>query len=141
MSDDSDPGREPVRDVSGSSGKPSPIRALPGPSSSLSRPALAPPSATFEDPPEPRTPVADVVRTLEHLYVTVEIPDAIRERIDVMTKERGLTVHAIRPEGPAYHLEFELPDWIDPSTARATYLNGVLDITLTRAGASRPGER
>lgn len=136
MSEESDPDRDAVPEADRPPKRPAPIRSLPAPGASHHRPALAPPAPTIAEEPERRTANADVVRTPRHLYVTVEIPGASKESIGVTATEDHLTIHAKRPEGPAYHFEVDLRDRVDPGSATATYRNGVLDVTLARAGVA-----
>jgi len=134
MSDDNDPDR-----ASRPLGDSSTIWSLP-PGPPRSRPALAPPGPIVQEEPGSRTLPADIIRTPRHVYVTLEIPGAARETIDVIATDRELTVHASRPDQPEYNLELSLPVRVDPKSARATYRNGVLDITLARIGRPGPEE-
>ncbi len=116
-------------------GRRKPVPSLPGPNPASGRPALAAPSPTV-DPPSARIPTAEVTLSPSHVYVTVELPGAPKDALDIQATEASLTIDAKRVQGPAYHLELALPASVKPGSAKATYLNGILDVTLTRARRS-----
>lgn len=107
-------------------------RSLPGPHHTSPPPALGPPSPTVETPSE-RTPVAEVSSSPGCVFVTIELPGAPKDALGIEATERTLTVDAPRVGAPAYHLVIELPYPVDPESAKATYRNGILDVTLIRA--------
>jgi HSP20 family molecular chaperone IbpA len=110
------------------------VPSLPGPRPGADRPALRAPSPTVE--PSTRTPVAEVSLFPGHVYVTVELPGAPKDALDIQATDLSLTIHAKRVQGSPYHLEVRLPTPVQPGSAKATYHNGVLDVTLTRAKRS-----
>ena len=111
------------------------VRSLPGPRLPSSPPALGPPSPMVESPSE-RTPVAEVSLSPGHVYVTVELPGAPKDALDIQATDGSLTVDAPRVGRPAYHLDIELPCAVDPGSAEATFRNGILDVTLARVKTS-----
>ncbi len=80
--------------------------------------------------------MAEVSQSPRHVYVTVELPGAAKDAIDLEATERTLSLVAPRTGAPAYRLWVELPSPVDPGSARATYRNGILDVTLRRASTS-----
>jgi HSP20 family molecular chaperone IbpA len=108
--------------------------SLPGPKPDAHRPALRAPSPTIEPPA--RTPAAEVSLFPGHVYVTVELPRALKDALDIQATDLTLTVDAKRVEGPPYHVTVRLPVPVEPGSAKATYRNGVLDVALTRAKPS-----
>lgn len=96
------------------------------------RRALGPPTAIADEGQEARDPVPDIVVTPAKIYVTLELPGASRETIEVLADNGRLTVHAIRPDGRVFHAEIELSHPVEPDAVTATYRNGVLDVTLPR---------
>jgi HSP20 family molecular chaperone IbpA len=68
-----------------------------------------------------------------HVYVTVELPGAVKDALDIEATERTLSIVAPRVGASAYRLRIELPSRVDLGSAAVTYRNGILDVTLRRA--------
>jgi HSP20 family molecular chaperone IbpA len=103
---------------------------LPGPRRDSGPAALGPPSPTIAA--DERIPAAEVSVTPDHVYVTVELPGAPKDALDIEATDRRLRVRAPRVGAPTFHLDLELPSPVDPRSAKATYRNGILDVTLSR---------
>jgi HSP20 family protein len=99
--------------------------------------ALGPPTALATEGAEARQPQADVVTTPSRIYVTLELPGASRETIEVLVDDARLTVHALTSEGRVFHTEILLTHPIEPEAVTATYRNGVLDVVLPRRQGHR----
>ncbi|HID18172.1 TPA: Hsp20/alpha crystallin family protein [Candidatus Bathyarchaeota archaeon] len=80
---------------------------------------------------ERREPLYDLVEENGNLKVTVEIPGAVKEEIQVTATERTLTVSAQGRER-AYFREIELPVEVEPKNAKSTYTDGILEVILPR---------
>ncbi|HYS73353.1 MAG TPA: Hsp20/alpha crystallin family protein [Thermoplasmata archaeon] len=94
-------------------------------------PVLGPPSPVADERHvEPGT--FDVVETPDRIYVTLELPGASKETLEVATTNTRLTVHALTAGGRVFHREIELEHPVEPEAITATYRNGVLDVTLPR---------
>lgn len=78
-----------------------------------------------------REPLIDVISSDDEVKVIAEIPGVSKENIKVTATENNITLDTDTPERK-YHKETELPDSIDPNSARSTYKNGVLEITFKR---------
>lgn len=78
-----------------------------------------------------REPLTDVIENPETVSITLEIPGVDKRDIDLNVKENFLTIDVDTPERK-YHKEIPLPCEVKPESAKATYKNGVLDITLTK---------
>lgn len=130
---DSDPGGAPDA-TDRPHGRRKRVPSLPGPKPDADRPALGAPSPTVE--PSTRTPLAEVSLFPGHVYVTVELPGASKDALDIQATDLTLTIDAKRVQGSPYHLEVRLPAPVQPRSAKATYRNGILDVTLTRAKRS-----
>lgn len=111
-------------------------RSLPAMGASRIR-ALGPPSPIADESRLVREPSADLVLTPTGIYITLELPGASRETLEVTTTQDRLTVHARDADGHVFHREVELPQPVEPDAATATYRNGVLDVTLPRVRAHR----
>ncbi len=108
------------------------VPSLPGRASGSAPAALGPPSPTVRDDEGTRVPSSEVFVSPRQVYVTVEIPGASKDSIEFTAADRRLVVHSLRAGGPAYHLDIDLPVRVNPESAKATYRNGVLDVTLSR---------
>ncbi len=111
-------------------------RSLP-PKGGTSPPALGPPSPVADESRLVRELIPEVVVDSSWIYVTLELPGASRETLEVTTTQNLLTVHALDAEGRVFHREIELPQPVEPDAASVTYRNGVLDVTLRRIRAHR----
>ncbi|MCI4371210.1 MAG: Hsp20/alpha crystallin family protein [Thermoplasmata archaeon] len=110
-------------------------RSLPAAGTSV--PVLGPPSAVTDEGQQAREPVADVVVTPARIYVTIELPGASRETIEVTTTHTQLTVHALGVGGRVFHTDVQLGHPVEPEAVTATCRNGVLDVTLPRRRGHR----
>ena len=81
--------------------------------------------------PEEREPLTDVMEGDEDVFITVEIPGVEKEDIDLNITESTLDINVNSPNRK-YHKSINLPCSINPTKSRATYKNGILDITLER---------
>lgn len=132
---DADPGEAPDA-VDRLFGRKKHVASLPGPSQQPTHRALGGPSPTVEAQGE-RTPIAEVSVSPEHVYVTVELPGATKESLDIEATDLALAVSAPRAGAAPYHLELTLPVRVEPGSAKATYRNGILDVTLDRVNPRR----
>ncbi len=87
-------------------------------------------------PSKEREPLVDVFEEAEHVRVIAEIPGVQKETIDLKGSEYNLTIRASNNER-SYYKEVSLPVAIDPSTAKATYNNGVLEVMIKRKEAKK----
>ena len=84
-----------------------------------------------------RDPAPEVVVDASWIYITLELPGASRESLEITRTQDRLTVHALDAEGRVFHREVELPQPVEPDPANVTYRNGVVDVTLRRIPAHR----
>ena len=104
-------------------------RSLPAEATRI--PVLGPPSAVADERHvEPGA--TDVVVTPDRIYVTLELPGASRETLEVTTTNTRLTVHALTADGRVFHRVIDLDHPVEPEAVTATYRNGVLDVALPR---------
>lgn len=111
-------------------------RSLPAMGSSKI-PILGPPSAVADNRGEVREPPADIVVTPSRIYITLELPGASRETLELTTTNLCFTVHALGADGRVFHREIDLPGPVEPEAVTATYRNGVLDVALPRRRGHR----
>lgn len=87
---------------------------------------------------EEREPLVDVISMADEIKVIAELPGISKESIRVTASENTVTIQADAPERK-YKKETELPDEVDPSTAKSTYKNGILEITFRRKKKKEAG--
>ncbi len=138
MKRNTDPDSGEAPDAADTPERPRPVRSLPAPRAPRSPPALGGPSPTVEEVRE-REPEAELSLSPGHVYVTVELPGAVKESIEVEATDRTLTVRAPRVRAPIYRLLMDLPARVEPESAKATFRNGILDVTLRRSGGEPTG--
>jgi HSP20 family protein len=100
-------------------------------------PVLGPPTAIAQEVREAREPPADIVLTPSWIYITLELPGASKETLEVTAANGHLSVHARGPDGREFHSEIELPAPVESETVTVTYRNGVLDVALPRLRGHR----
>jgi HSP20 family protein len=88
----------------------------------------------FSDEREPLTDVIDEGKTLS---VTLEVPGVEKKDIDLRVTESELEV-SVDNEARKYHKRIALPTRVKPPTTKATYKNGVLDVTIEKVITSEP---
>jgi HSP20 family protein len=100
-----------------------------------------------EKMPAPRTAVADIQETDEHVIATVELPGMKKENISLTVTENMLEVKAetkeeekeeregfksYRSRYTGFYRHLPLPTAISPDDAKATYKNGVLEVKMPK---------
>jgi HSP20 family protein len=78
-----------------------------------------------------REPVVDVIEEERQIKVVAELPGVRKEDVELNTTENSLTIR-VEGEKRKYFKEVELPVEIEPGTAKATYTNGILEVTLEK---------
>ena len=87
---------------------------------------------------EEREPLVDVIKGSEDLKVIAEVPGVSKENLKVSADETSVTIESVTGE-PRYHKRVELRDSVDPATAKSTYKNGILEVTLRLKSKSSGG--
>lgn len=86
----------------------------------------------------PREPLTDIVDTKDSFSVTLEVPGVEKDQIDLTVSGGVLSVKVDGP-GRKYVKEIELPKDVDERSAKASFKNGVLDITFAKKEGEREG--
>ena len=89
---------------------------------------------------EEREPLVDVIKGPDELRVVAEVPGVNKEDLRLMSDEGLLTIESVTGQ-PRYHKTVELPDTVDPSTAKSVYKNGILEVSFklkSKSGAGVP---
>ena len=88
---------------------------------------------------ERREPLTDVIDERDVIRVVAEVPGVDKSDIKLRGTERTLTF-SVETEQRKYHKEVELPEEVDPASAKASYRNGVLEVTLNKRGKGPQGK-
>jgi HSP20 family protein len=83
---------------------------------------------------EQREPLVDVIEENDEIAVFAEIPGVEKNDIRLHSNEKNLTI-SVNSKGRKYHKELELPESVLPTSAKAKYKNGVLEVRLKKAEA------
>lgn len=87
-----------------------------------------------------REPITDVLEMDHEVAITAELPGVEKKDINLHVAESRVTLRVDAPR--KYHKVIELPAKVKPGTAKATYKNGILDVTIERAEKREdPGHR
>ncbi len=85
-----------------------------------------------------REPLTDVIEDPQTVAITMELPGVEKTDIDLkMTAER-LEV-TVDNDHRRYNKSVRLPTKVDPSTTKATYKNGILDVTVRKIAPDDDG--
>jgi len=84
-----------------------------------------------------REPLTDIMETDGEVNVIVELPGVDKEDIQIHSTDNTLTVSVDTPQRK-YRKEIELPTAVDPKQAKATYKNGVLEVSLQKRKKEKP---
>ncbi|MEM1611812.1 MAG: archaeal heat shock protein Hsp20 [Desulfurococcaceae archaeon] len=84
---------------------------------------------------EEREPLVDVFESDNEVTVIAEMPGVEKEKIEIKVAEDNKTlIISASNEKRKYYKEVELPSKVEPSSAKATYKNGVLEVRLKKLG-------
>lgn len=78
-----------------------------------------------------RKPLVDVFDTDGQIQVVAEMPGIEKSDVELTVDGRNLEIHAARGDR-RYNETVELPADVDDNSAKATYKNGVLEVTLKK---------
>ncbi|AKB23542.1 putative heat shock protein [Methanosarcina sp. MTP4] len=81
--------------------------------------------------PEAKEPLIDVFETDETVQVLAEFPEAEKEDVCLRATASSLEIMVSGLSG-SYSENVELPVPVDPKSAKASYKNGVLEVTFRR---------
>ncbi len=80
---------------------------------------------------EEREPLVDTIVHDDAVKVVAELPGVDKSDISLNCNGRNLTLK-VETEKRRYYKDLELPVEVDPDTSKASYHNGVLELTLKR---------
>ena len=78
-----------------------------------------------------REPLSDVIEGDRDVSVTVELPGVEKGDVSLKVAEESVTVR-VEKGARRYHKQIRLPCKVQPDTAKATFKNSILDVTIQR---------
>ena len=78
---------------------------------------------------EEREPLVDVIKGSDEIRVVAEVPGVNKEDLRVSADEGAVTIESATGS-PRYHKRINLPDAVDPKSAKSTYKNGILEVSF-----------
>ena len=76
-----------------------------------------------------REPLVDVIKGQDEIRVVAEVPGVAKEDLKVTADENTVTIESLTGE-QRYHKRIDLPETVDPKTAKSTYKNGILEVSF-----------
>ena len=89
-------------------------------------------------PSEIRDPLIDVFENEEMVHILAELPEIEKEDLLLHATAQNLEIRILGIS--EYSQDIELPARVDPKSAKASYKNGVLEVTFRRCTEERPVE-
>lgn len=87
-----------------------------------------------------REPLTDVIENAKEVAITMELPGVEKKDINVHMTDDELEI-SVDNERRKYHKRVKLPAKVDPKTTKATYTNGILDVTVQKRTPGKTGVR
>jgi len=89
---------------------------------------------------EEREPLVDVFETDDEVTVIAELPGVEKDKISVeISDDRRRMIIRASDTNRKYYKEVDLPAEVDPSSAKANYRNGILEVKLKKVSRERRG--
>lgn len=76
-----------------------------------------------------REPLVDVIKGQGEIRIVAEVPGVAKEDLKVTADENSVTIESLTGE-QRYQKKIDLPESVDPKTAKSTYKNGILEVSL-----------
>lgn len=87
---------------------------------------------------EEREPLVDVIKGSDDIRVVAELPGVSKEELRLTADENTVTIESTAAEH-RYKKTVDLPEPVDPKTAKSTYKNGILEATFKLRKKSSSG--
>lgn len=78
---------------------------------------------------EEREPLVDVIKGNDEVRIVAEVPGVNKDDLRLTADDNAVTIESVTGE-PRYHKRIDLPDAVDPKTAKSTYKNGILEVSF-----------
>ncbi|MCL4342544.1 MAG: Hsp20/alpha crystallin family protein [Candidatus Thermoplasmatota archaeon] len=84
-----------------------------------------------------REPITDLNEDDEKYYMTFELPGVTKSDIHLEVNESNIIVRT-NDESRQYYKELEFPSPINTDSAKAKFVNGILDVSVTKQKKGKP---
>jgi HSP20 family protein len=92
------------------------------------------------DTQQKREPLIDIINGKEEIKIVAELPGIAKENIKLYANETNLTIESSNSvEERQYYKKIEFPEFVDPSSGRSHYKNGILEITFKKKNLTIKG--
>ncbi|HEV8387064.1 MAG TPA: archaeal heat shock protein Hsp20 [Nitrososphaera sp.] len=85
-----------------------------------------------------REPLVDVIKGEEEIRVVAEVPGVAKEELKVTADENTVTIESLTGE-QRYRKRIDLPETVDPKTAKSSYKNGILEVSFKKRSKGSSG--
>lgn len=86
-----------------------------------------------------REPITDVTEDKEKAYFTYELPGISKENIDLKVSSTNITV-SVTEGTRKYYKSIDLDYEVKPDSAKAKFINGILDVSLEKLSRESGGK-
>lgn len=87
---------------------------------------------------EEREPLVDVIKGSDDVRIVVELPGVNKEDLRLTADENTVTIESMAGQH-RYKKTVDLPEPVDPKTAKSSYKNGILEAVFKLRKKSDPG--
>ena len=92
------------------------------------------------DTQQEREPLIDIINGKEEIKIVAELPRVTKENIKLYANETTLTIESSSStEERRYYKKIEFPEFVEPSSGRSHYKNGILEITFKKKNLTNKG--
>jgi HSP20 family protein len=91
------------------------------------------------DVKEKREPLADIISTDGEIKIIVELPGVVKKDIKLRGTKTSLSV-SVDTDQRKYFKKLELPEEVNPKSAKSKYINGVLEVILKKTAKEEKPE-
>lgn len=92
------------------------------------------------DTQQEREPLIDIINGKEEIKIVAELPGVAKENIRLYANENTLTIESSSStEERRYYKKIEFPEFVEPSSGRSHYKNGILEITFKKKNLTNKG--
>jgi HSP20 family protein len=92
------------------------------------------------DTQQEREPLIDIINGKEEIKIVAELPGVAKENIKLYANENTLTIESsTSAEERRYYKKIEFPEFVEPSSGRSHYKNGIVEITFKKKNLTNKG--